>query len=130
MRIEPSESKYVYVDSATLYGGYPNVSVFEGEVYSFKVNPLCRWKRKFFSYTAEGTRLPLTQKNKRRFKKAPYFSLCGTVNMAEENQFGIGLHLDKYEVPESGELNFFPNKAKGDKVKGSGYLIVEVLRIA
>jgi hypothetical protein len=74
--------------------------------------------------------LPLTQKNKRRFKKAPYFSLCGTVNMAEENQFGIGLKLERYKVPENGELNFFPNKAKGDTINGSGYLIVEVIRIA
>ncbi|PCJ67418.1 MAG: hypothetical protein COA58_03605 [Bacteroidetes bacterium] len=129
MRIEPNESKYVYVDSATLYGGYPNVSVNTGEVYSFSVNPLCKWRRKFLKFTAGGTNFPFAKRSKRRVKSAPYFALCGTINKRDDQQFLIGLKLNRYEVTEGGQLNFFANKARREVHIGSGYVILEIERI-
>ena len=129
MKLEINETKYIYVDAKSWYSGYPNVKVSEGEVYNFKVNPLLRWSTKWLSYDANGTVIPFSAPSKRRFNKAPYHSLCATIDRAEELHFKVGLWLQNFKIKQTGELQFFANKPKDLFDRGSGHLVVEIARV-
>jgi hypothetical protein len=130
MIIGPSESKYVYVDANNLLGGYPNVEVNKGEVYKFKVNPLCRWKRKWTSFNADGALLSIVPSDQRVLHKVPYFKLCGKVGSKSQQAFPIGMYRENCEIKEDGTLFLCPNRKVNDQKEADGYLIVEVSRVS
>lgn len=129
MKIEIDETKYVYVDAKSWYSCYPNLTVEEGEVYTFKVNPLYRWSTKWLTFNASGTYIPFVLPKNRRCSKAPYHALCATIDRDESLHFKIGLWLYDFKVKKTGKLQFFVNKSKQLFDKGKGHLVVEIVRV-
>lgn len=128
-KMEINETQYIYVETTALFGGVPSLEVKKGERYTFRVNPLCKWRRNKIDFSADGTIIPYVSRNNRRYSKARYHSLCATINQNEFNPFNVGSWLEDKEMKEDGAIHFFPNKSKEDLTTGKGYVIVEVTRV-
>ena len=129
MTINPQESKLIIVNANDKFGGYPTLRVKRGEQYSFRINPLNRWKLNRLSSSACGLPFVFWKKKKLRLPEANYLELCVCIGKDQEKiVFGIGNIRKNIEIKRDGPLYFFPNISDKDYDKISGTIVVEVLR--